>query len=668
MKRTLLAFVILAVSSIDCFSQKLELGNVTLAELQEKVHPKDSSAVAAILFEKGNTFFEFRQGEGFSLITEVETKIKIYKKEGYEWANQEVAFYSPGSDPESVDFSKSITYNLVNGQIEKTKTKKENEFSEVKNKFWSSKKLAMPNVKEGSIIEYKYTIRSPYISRFPDWRFQKTIPVNHSRYVTDIPEYFFYNVYRKGTLFPTEEKDRLNKSIRIDEKTLSTTRTGAYNHDVQNINYFVNRTIYKLDDIAAINEEAYVNNINNYIAALEHEHSGTQMPQQTFKSYSTTWEDVTKYIYENPDFGQQLNKSNYYEDDLKTLLQGLTTDEEKIATVFTYVQNRMSWDKYNSYLCDGGVKKAYDDKTGNAAEINLMLVSMLRFAKLDANPVLVSTRSNGVALFPSRTAYNFVIAAVNVNNALVLLDATSKIALPNVLPTRDLNWFGRVIRKDGTSDLVDLLPKNLSYETTNVLANMDASGAVSGKVRIQYSNHSALRYRDNFAGTSNDAVVEKIEEHYNGLEVSEYEVSNTALTEPVVEKYSLKSSNVSEIIGDKIYFSPMLYYTFKENPFKQETREYPVDFSFPFRDKYMVSVTIPDGYQVESLPKPISLSMNLKAGTFSYTVTNTANQIQVASVLDINTSIIAQEDYVSLKEFFKMVVDKQNEKIVLKKI
>ena len=58
------------------------------------------------------------------------------------------------------------------------------------------------------------------------------------------------------------------------------------------------------------------------------------------------------------------------------------------------------------------MRKAYKDKTGNVAEINLMLTAMLRYAGINANPVLVSTRSNGIALFPNRTAFNYVIAAV----------------------------------------------------------------------------------------------------------------------------------------------------------------------------------------------------------------------------------------------------------------
>jgi hypothetical protein len=328
----------------------------------------------------------------------------------------------------------------------------------------------------------------------------------------------------------------------------------------------------------------------------------------------------------------------------------------------------MNWNKYNSYSCDAGVKKAYLDKTGNSAEINLMLVSMLRFVGLDANPVLVSTRANGIALYPSRIAYNTVIASALVDGKLILLDATSKYSAPNVLPLRDLNWFGRIIRKDETSDMIDLMPNFSSQDLVNMLVSIDTKGQVSGKIREQYLDYDALRFRENYSGVSKETITEKMEKRNSGLEVSEYELNDKDLGEPVVEKYSIKDSNEADVIGDKIYFSPLLQFTTKENPFKQEKREYPVDFSFPSKDKYMFNITIPEGYQVENLPKPIALAMDKGYGNFSMAIANTNNQIQITVNLSINTSIIPADDYDTLKEFFKKVIEKENEKIVIKKI
>lgn len=213
MKKNLLNAFIFVLLSSTVFAQKLELGKVTVEELSEKKHPKDTSAVAAYIFNKGKSYFEFSQQDGFTLKTEVEVKIKIYKKEGYKWANEGVRYYIGQSEKEGVLFYKAVTYNLVNGVIEKTKLKSEGEFIEKVNKFWNVKKIAMPNVKEGSIIEYSYVITSPFLSNVPDWEFQKEIPVNYSEFTTAIPEYFIYSVHTKGVLIPKIENDEKRRVV-----------------------------------------------------------------------------------------------------------------------------------------------------------------------------------------------------------------------------------------------------------------------------------------------------------------------------------------------------------------------------------------------------------------------------------------------------------------------
>lgn len=98
---------------------------------------------------------------------------------------------------------------------------------------------------------------------------------------------------------------------------------------------------------------------------------------------------------------------------------------------------------------------------------------MLNYAKLNASPILLSTRSNGIPIFPSRNGFNYVIAGVELSNgSVVLLDATNKNAVPNIIPENALNWFGRLVRKNGTSEMVDLYPKKVSLETISILAEL----------------------------------------------------------------------------------------------------------------------------------------------------------------------------------------------------
>ncbi|MES2575155.1 MAG: DUF3857 domain-containing protein [Bacteroidota bacterium] len=649
-------------------AQEFKLGKVSIPELEEKEHPKDPSASAAILFEKGDVRFEYSDERDFEIVTVVQIRIKIYKKEGYEWANHKVRYYIDNKLEENVSFSDAVTYNLVAGKIEKTKLKSDGEFLEKINKYWGRRKITMPNVKEGSVIEFEYEIRSPMISSFRDWDFQTSIPVNYSEYRTSIPEYFDYKRNQKGYMFLKTAIEKSNRKVNyvsvVDyHDGTPPTRTN------RELNFTETKTTYSAKDLPAMKEEVFVNNIDNYTTSISHELASTTYPNSAFKKYSTDWESVVKSIYNYEDFGPELNKTGYFEEDVKKILSGLNTDSEKIAAILKYVKSNVKWNNHSAFFCIDGVKKAYKDKVGNTAEINLMLTAMLRFAGLDANPVLVSTRDNGITVFPSRVAFNCVIAAVETPEGLILLDATEKYSEPNILPLRDLNWIGRLIRKDGTSIEVDLMPKTLSMKATSMSVVLKSDGTAEGKTRNQFVNHEALEFRKGNLATNADSYLEKLENKNNDIEISEYIRENDLdLSKPIIEKFTFKDTKDIEIINDKIYISPMLYLAVRENPFKQEVREYPIDFGYPKQERYNININIPEGFVVESIPQSVNIATVENIGTFKYAIANTANSIQIVIAKDINTAIVQADSYNVLKDFYQKMIDKQNEKIVLKKI
>lgn len=640
---------LLLVVSLSAFAQKNKLGKVTIEELKEKVHSKDTAAVAAIIFKSGKTRFDYDPDGSPLIVTEVDVKIKIYKKGGYDWATHEVPYYvSGGSSRETVNFFDAAVYNLENGAIVKTKLKSDGEFTEEVTENWRKKKIALPNVKEGSIVEYNYVIKSPFIVAFPTWDFQYAIPVNQIDYSVHMPEYYSYNSLMRGSLIPTISKDVVvNAKYKFSEARVS----------------------YSMKDVPALRDERFVNNIRNYTSLIEHELSSVRQNDGTIKKYAQTWDDVVKSIYDNDDFGRELRSTSYFEDELNAVISNAKDDDEKIALIFSFVKNRMNWNERFSYSCKNGVKRAYKEKVGDVAEINLMLTAMLRHAGFSANPIILSTRKNGIAFYPSRTAFNYVICGVEVKNKIILLDATSKNAMPDILPTRALNWFGRVIRKDGTSAEVSLTPKISSKQSINILADMDVDGKLSGKAREQYTEYNAFVFRENSLKMAKDSYLENLEKRYGGIEIEEYSTTNDKeLGNPIIENYSFVQANATEKIGDKIYFSPLLHHAETENPFTQLERKYPVDFSFPYQDNYMFNITIPEGYIIETLPAPVNLAMENNLGSFKYNISSTGNRIQVKAVLDINQAVVTPESYETLKDFYKAMIEKQNEKVVLRKV
>ena len=661
MKRIILSFIFLGIFSAESSAQKLQLDRVTKAELAEKRNPNDTSAVAAFLFKKARTRFEYKQKDGFVSYTVVDIKLKVYKKEGLEWANFKIPYYVGYEklNDETIQITDAASYNLENDKIVKTKLSGEGIFSEKINENWKAKSLTFPNVKEGSIVEFSYELKTENISSLPDFQFQYRIPVNNMEYLTEIPELYIYKAIQKGYVEVSKE-----------EKLESTAQSfyDEYNQTKQ-LTYMQIKTKYHAKNIPALKEESYVNNINNYFGMLEHELQTIRMPDEKPKQIATTWEAVAKSIYDDTDFNTAVTKHTYFLNDIKSTIQGATTNEERTKKIFSFIRSKMNWNGKYGYYPKKKMEMVYTEKVGNVAEINLMLVSMLRVSGIDAHPVLISTRENGFANFPNRSLFNYVIAAADVNGKTVLMDATDKLSDLDMLPIRALNWQGRLIKSDGTTSEIDLMPKTNSRDMINIMAAITPQGEVSGKIREQYFDYSAFVFRSKYNGVAKDSYIENLEKRSHGLEIGDYNVQNSIdLNLPIVENYEFKSTNSVEIIGNKIYVSPFLFLAKTENPFKQETRDYPVDFVFPNQNKLNVSLTIPDGYAVETLPESKSVAMPLNLGSFKYNISTNGNQIQMLYTQDINQAVIESEYYSALKNFFKEIVAKQTEKIVLKKV
>lgn len=639
----IVVILLLLLAGHSAFPQGFELGKVTLDELREEFHPSDSSAPAAILYRRGKTYFEL-SGFFWVLVTEVENRIKIYSKAGYDYATEEFSYYTGRGN---VIFSEACTYNINGDAIEATKIGPEGEIFQQVNKYISSKRINLPNVKEGSVIEYKYKLRTRSFSTF-DWYFQDKVPVNHSEYEVRIPSYFTYRSFLRGAAdikqsAPTDIKTRQYTDVRIS---------------------------YSADNVKALREEAYVDNIKNYMSVLKYELIVADFTKGEFVSdIASGWAAVLKTLYEDEDFGKQLDEKSYFRKDINRLLVPGLTDEGKLKIIFDHVKSRMNWNGRNGYMCVWGVKDAYNERVGNSADINLMLTAMLRYAGLRANPVLISTRANGLATsYPSLTSYNYVATAVEMGNKLILLDATSKHMHPGMLPPKALNGTGRIIYPDRHPKEIDLMPTELSKEMVNIVAQVHEDGKISGKVRSQYQNYYAYNFRENNAGLNTDSQIQRLHKKYAGIDVSDYKIFNIDKDSPVSEEFSFSHTNLADVIGGRIYISPLLFFSQGENPFKQETREYPIDFTFPFQDRYIVNISIPQGYEAEFLPKPVSLVMGQNIGSFKYNIASVDNQLQLSVSYEINDAVVSEENYRPLKDFFQKMIDKQNEKIILRKL
>src|SRR5690606_22680384 len=160
-----------------------------------------------------------------------------------------------------------------------------------------------------------------------------------------------------------------------------------------------------------------------------------------------------------------------------------------------------------------------------------------------------------------------------------------------------------------------------------------------------------------------------LEKDKGEIEVSNYEVTDMdVIDKPIMYVYDYNLKNGLEQIGDKVFLTPMLFFAPKENPFKQDKREYPIDFVYSFNDKYTINVMIPDGYMVESMPESSVVQFQENAGEFKYIAKLNGKMLQFLVTMDINQSFILPTEYTNFRQFYQLMTEKQTEKVVLKKI
>ena len=670
MTKTYYLLLLLLLTLNGIFAQDYEFGKISEEELALKNHKLDSSAVASVLYEKQNSTIEYKDGLGFVLVTYIQKRVKIFDEKGFGYGVAKVYLYIGGTDEENLSSLRGYTYNLEDGKIKESKLSRDAIFKNDESRYWKSQTFTFPDIKEGSIIEYKYTITSPYVSNIQTVNIQKEVPVDFIEATYEFPEYYYFKPVVKGYLDIGLKTSSGSESVNYMNKQRSG-GTSAYDqvrtsYQSGKIDYLVNISSISLTDIPSMKDEPFVNNIDNYRASLDYELSYIKYPNSSIESYSTTWEDVTKKIYEDPDFGTELKKTGYFEDEIDQLINQTSNVKDKMALVFEFVKNKMSWNGVYGYTCNDGVRNAYKDNTGNVAEINLMFTAMLQYSGIEAYPVLVSTRSNGIPLFPTREGFNYVITAAVVGEDVILLDATSKYSKPNLLPTRALNWNGRLIKKGGESLKVDLAPHTISNEMVFMNVELNDDGSVKGKVRGQYLDYNAYNYRVKNDQKSKDDLIKSIEDTYLGVEIDEYEVKNQYdVNKPLIEQYSFYKENAYDQIADKIYVSPLFFFTQLENPFKLEKREFPIDFSYPHKEKYAINIAIPEGYKVESLPESTKLVLPDGIGSFSYMAGTSTGNLQLSVELEISSAIVPSLYYDSIKQYFSKIIEKESEKVVL---
>ncbi|MDX1827996.1 MAG: hypothetical protein R3342_00485 [Lutibacter sp.] len=643
--------ILFTLFTINIFAQKQSdytFGKVTNEELNLTKYDKDTTANALVLFDYGNTTFKVKNNR-IIIQTKFYKKIKIFNAEGYKYGTEKIPIYNNKSENEEVLSIKAETHNgstishLLKGNIYRKKI----------NENWSEVSFTLPNLKKGSVIEYEYTLESPFKFNLTGWYFQSSIPSKVSLYKALIPGNYVYNRKLNGYL-------KLTKNLASVKKKCFHVPPYMGDSDCEKLTY-------EMRDIPAFEKEDYMTNEDNFISKIKFELSELRWFDGSNIKYTSTWGAVDKEFKHDRDIGGQFKKTKFFKDKLPKKISSLNSDLEKAKAIYTFIQNHYTWNKKYSIFKGSNVKKAFEIKIGSVGEINISLINALKSAGLNAELVLLSTRENGfpTKIHPVITDFNYIIAKVNINDTYYLLDATDKLIPFGILPFRCLNGSGRVMDFKNPSYWMDIKPNNTSKTQLNVSLKLDNEGNITGKLRKVYFGYDAIDKRKDLLTKTEDDVLSNFESSFDNLEVLDYKLLNQKdIDKPIVENYDIAIDSDSNL--QTIFLHPFFDIVVKKNPFKQENRLYPVDYGYPKKAVVNFSLELPENFKIKSLPKSVAYKLQKNGGSFNLITKNHDNKrVTLNSTFSINKPIFYNYEYYSLKELYKLIINTEKTPIVI---
>ncbi|MBN2272766.1 MAG: DUF3857 domain-containing protein [Bacteroidales bacterium] len=620
MKKTFILLSIILVYTISFLTAQpvpARYGKIDMADLEMKVYDLDTTAEAVILCDFGefnpNTF-------DFTRLL----RIKVLKKEGSDIVNR--VLYITGNSA-----IKGCTYNLVDGEVVKSKLKNESIFKEQVRDDRYRYRITMPDVRVGSVVEMQYTF--PLLPE--QWRFQDRVPVRWSELrINDSPYVTFQKV------FYGFEPLYINESGRWVGK-----------------------------DMPALRTEPYVNSLTNYLTKVEIELSNIIIPGYT-RFFTSSWDAVNRYLLDHQYFGDALGMALFLNDDAKTIKELNLPDIEKMKVACDTIRKKVKWNDNESVYTTGDLGIAYRKGSGNSAEVNLILVQLLKKLDFEAFPVALSTRENGFLSpsFPTIDKLNYIVAGVKYNGKNYLFDATEPCLPAGMLPFRALNGRGRII-DNKYSDWIDLYTDDEQKETVYCDMKLDETGEITGTINYTDAGYEAYYFRNNLRGhNSHDEYIRELESNFPGLTVNSYAFEDAdSLHKPVKEQYEVSLTGYTDAIGDMISISPMFIERKDSNPFKMTVRKYPIDYGHEIKSRYMLKIELPEGYEVIDIPKPCNITLPDKSARYTYQALLKGNFIQLNANFEINKPVFVESEYHLIKEFYNQVIAKQAEVVMLKK-
>lgn len=613
--------------------KEFAIAEVKKSDLGNKPFKDYPDANARILFDFGKLMIE-PSGDDFATIFSRHLRIKYLGDTLLSPYLLNLDFYN--------EVEQIVIYSLNNNNVETTEITQK---WKTLDKYESFSKT-LSQLKSGDILEFKFKIKinSPHV--VPGWQFEYEIPVRWSELYVEVPDIFVYRPVFKGYV-----------PLLINSGEIKLDKNGEW---IEGDGYYVYRYRFAIENIAPFKKVKYSPSSRNYLTAVDFYLEKIQAYKGKNSTVGKSWGELTTALSRAEKLGMRIQ-----EFDAKPILAGMNLGEDvgsKVGYIYYWLKDKMTWNGEIGIVAERPLGEVLKSGSGSIAELNLLLVAMLKQAGVEASPVLLRTVELGnlnMAL-PQISQFNYLVAYTRLIDIDILMDISEPCLEPGLLRVSCLNGKG--------------LNVNSRFEDWIGLEN---NRVASNRVTVQ-----AEIKGDSLTAT----IIEKRKNYYalqdcydfnKGLEIVKYDSALSILDISYADMDSLITGNKIMVKCDatslmqkddqSLSINPFWFESIDENPFKEKERMYPISFPYLFSNTWNFTLSFPEGYKVIELPDEETIATPDNLIRFVYTTKHMGNIIQVSAQFNILMRQFDPEAYDDLKTFYEDIIDKMKEQIKIKK-
>ena len=526
----------------------------------------------------------------------------------------------------------ATTYNMDDSKVNESKIEKSKIENNRLGTWYSELSFTLPDVKTGSVLDYEYDITGPMHTVLPMWEFKNKLPKEYSGYEIIAPKELSFNL-------PANKLTSINSS--------SSEENG------------LKHTIWEKYSIPVLKPEPFVNNLDNFkqtlVIAIGKEYDSKETDHE--------WETLNKELLFQGNFGQLIAASDNKRIQVvvDSIIRYDITPLAKAKHIFNYARLNFDYNNNEGIYARRSIDQIFGNRIASEAEINLVMTAMMRMAKLDAAPVILSKLNTPQPspFLPVAQQFNYTVCVVKIDTTSYFLDGSNFFNAFGMLPIFCYNGYARIINKDGNSVVLsasDFKDKSAQQITISHITDSTFIAEITErKGRIEGS------YLRNIIGGQDTTMYEKyIKKRALPFPGKATIINGEAknLFDPekdLVLKYTVKINRAN---SNDLYIPTHILKFFSALPFRTSERVLPVEFPSKYEYTYTLSIQIPDGMysHYDKEPDLGDIIINGIVVSHDLAYDTTKRMLTQKTTLAIHKTTFQPEDYGAIKYFFERMI------------